>query len=546
MRDGAKIFESFNRNLIKTIKAENPKMSGPRICSLRIQNGSSNILLDSLQDDVSDDLLESKSSVGPVIYTRRAKFLDEELLLDDDPSIGLNGAIKTTSLPTASASVNTSSNGSKQTSLVVNGSGSGVLSSGNTSSGNQGTDKSRQDSSPKDVCNMSTTTSPNSSDRLCTIGEEANNLLLNTKITSTGVPNKPRLDINVNKLEGLDLNSKKSCTQSSSISSEIDIQESVMLRRQQLSRVAEWVQNNSKIGNTENMSNTESDSENLAIASAASLTLVDNINNNASSNGISTLDPKGNCNETKPVASDIKISRSSSNSAMAQQILSDNLLSNSNTLNNNHIISGNNNNMTPNSFAQANSTNPVHLRGYTHANLKAAIMSNAAQLNYNNKIHGTYHGNVSNRTMYGSGGFPRGSKASLQEYSRQVDDSKVLLEQPTRQNLECDLDDSNSVDIAQMEYNVKQFLLKQNEWSSLSRRMSSSTTSGTVEPTVQHQRHHQQPVVEEPLQRTVSVNSRNHDGGGMKGSFPGTAVQQTTQFHMNKYPINPHRTETNL
>ncbi|EAT43457.1 AAEL005105-PA [Aedes aegypti] len=498
VRDGAKIFESFNRNLIKTIKAENPKMSGPRICSLRIQNGSSNILLDSLQDDVVDDLLESKSSVGPVIYTRRAKFLDEELLLDDDPSIGLNGAIKTTSLPTASASVNNSSNGSKQTSMIVNGSGSGVLSSGHGSGDNQGTDKSRQDSSPKDVCNMSTTTSPNSSDRLCTIGEEVNNLLLNTKITSGLIPNKPRPDINVNKLEGLDLNSKKSCTQSSSISSEIDIQESVMLRRQQLSRVAEWVQNNSKIGNTEHMSNTESDSENLALASAASLTLVDNLNNNASNNGISTRDPKGNFIDAKPIASDIKMSRSSSNSAMAQQISSDNVLSNSNTLNNNHIISSNNN-MNTNSFAQANSTNAAPIRGYSHSSLKAAIMSNAAQLNFNNNNHPTYHGNLSNRAMYGSVGLNR-------ECSRLVDDKKVLLEQHERQILDCDLDDSNSVDIAQMEYNVKQFLLKQNEWSSLSRRMSSSTASGTVEPTAQHQRHHhqQQPVVEEPLQRTVS------------------------------------------
>ncbi|XP_062543881.1 putative uncharacterized protein DDB_G0282133 isoform X3 [Armigeres subalbatus] len=537
-RDGAKIFESFNRNLIKTIKAENPKMSGPRICSLRIQNGSSNILLDSLQDDIVDDLLESKSSVGPVIYTRRAKFLDEELLLDDDPSIGLNGAIKTTSLPTASTSVNNSSNSSKQTSMVVNGSGSGVLSSGHGSGGNQGTDQSRQDSSPKDVCNMSTTTSPNSSDRLCTIGEEVNNLLLNTKITSNLAPSKPRLDINVNKLEGLDLNSKKSCTQSSSISSEIDIQESVMLRRQQLSRVAEWVQNNSKIGNTENMSNTESDSENLALASAASLTLVDSINNNnAPCNGISTLESKGNCIETKPVASDMKISRSSSNSAMAQHILSDNVLSNSNAFNNNHIINSNNNKNT-NSFAQANSTNASTVRGYSHSSLKAVIASNATQLNFTNNNHGTYHGNLSNIPTFSSGALTR---------PRQPDDIKALLEQPLRHNLECDLDDGNSVDIAQMEYNVKQFLLKQNEWSSMSRRMSSSTTSGTVDSTAHRQQNppQQQPVVEEPLQRILSVNSRSNDGG-LKGSFPGTAVQQTTQFHMNKYPINPHRTETNL
>lgn len=36
-------------------------------------------------------------------------------------------------------------------------------------------------------------------------------------------------------------------TQSSSLSSDIDLQETALLRRQQLTRVAEWVQNNSKI-----------------------------------------------------------------------------------------------------------------------------------------------------------------------------------------------------------------------------------------------------------------------------------------------------------
>ncbi|XP_065089747.1 uncharacterized protein DDB_G0283357 isoform X2 [Ochlerotatus camptorhynchus] len=538
-RDGAKIFESFNRNLIKTIKAENPKMSGPRICALRIQNGSSNILLDSMQDDVVDDLLDTKSSTGPVIYTRRSKFLDEELLLDDDPSIGLNGAIKTTSLPTASTSVNnSSSNGSKQTSMIANGSGSGVLSSGHGSGGNQGADTSHQDSSSKDVCNMSTTTSPNSSDRLCTIGEEVSNLLLNTKIISTIAPTKLRPDISVNKLDGIDLNSKKSCTQSSSISSEIDIQESAMLRRQQLSRVAEWVQNNSKIGHPENLSNIESDNENLALASTTPLTLVDSINNNnAPSNGIATLDPKGNSNsDTKLVASDMKISRSNSNNATAQPILSDNVLSNSNSFNNNHIVSSNNNNN--NTFAQANNNNGSVMRTFGHASLKA-------QLDFNSNNHSAYHGNISNRAIYGSGGTTtRGSKLSLLECSRQIEELKMLPEHPLRPNQGCDLDDSSSVDIAQMEYNVKQFLLKQNEWSSISRRLSSSNTSGINEPQ-QHQQL-QSVVVDEPGKKNVSANGRSSEGG-VKGSFPGTAVQQTSsQFHMNKYPINPHRTETNL
>ncbi|XP_067643539.1 serine-rich adhesin for platelets [Eurosta solidaginis] len=75
--EGAKMFETFNRNLIKTIKAENPKHRGPRLCAMRIQqNGQSNILLDNI---------ESMEAVTPIIYKRRERLLDEEL--DDTKDI---------------------------------------------------------------------------------------------------------------------------------------------------------------------------------------------------------------------------------------------------------------------------------------------------------------------------------------------------------------------------------------------------------------------------------------------------------------------------
>lgn len=48
-------------------------MSGPRLCAMRIQNGSSNILLDNI---------ESESC--PILYTQRCRFLDEELNEDKD------------------------------------------------------------------------------------------------------------------------------------------------------------------------------------------------------------------------------------------------------------------------------------------------------------------------------------------------------------------------------------------------------------------------------------------------------------------------------
>ncbi|XP_053683164.1 putative uncharacterized protein DDB_G0277255 [Sabethes cyaneus] len=540
-RDGARIFENFNRNLIKTIKAENPKMSGPRICALRIQNGSSNILLDSLQDDDAADstehLLDTKLT-APVIYTRRAKFLDEELLLDDDPSIGLNGAIKTTSLPTASSNSVTNV-GTIGESKAVTSTGNGTSGEGVGTEGKNYSEKmTGNDNTSKDICNMSTTTSPHSSDRLCTIGEEVNNLLLNTKISSNVIANKTRLDINVNKLDGIDITSKKSCTQSSSISSEIDIQESAMLRRQQLSRVAEWVQNNSKLSNPENLSNTESDSENLALASSTSLIIADSLNNNGPSKGMQIVDTKGvHNNDSKLVTA--KISHSTNSINLAQPAPIDIIVSHSNSYNNNYILTGNNSNSNittasiNNTFAQANSINiteAASIRGRSLASFKPAAAS-AAYLDYN-----------SNNQLLDS-------KLSLLDCSRQQQQQQHHEEALFEQNRDECQDDSSSVDLAQMEYNVKQFLLKQNEWSSITRRLSSSGVAGNTD---QQQQPHAAPIVDEPLKKpnVTAIQARHQltstSNGVSKGNFPGTAVAQTAQFHLNKYTINPHRTETNL
>ena len=51
------------------LQADNPKISGPRLCALRIQNGTSNILLDNIES----------TEASPVVYRRRSRFLDEEL-----------------------------------------------------------------------------------------------------------------------------------------------------------------------------------------------------------------------------------------------------------------------------------------------------------------------------------------------------------------------------------------------------------------------------------------------------------------------------------
>uniref|UniRef100_A0A182T851 Uncharacterized protein n=1 Tax=Anopheles maculatus TaxID=74869 RepID=A0A182T851_9DIPT len=299
--------------------------------------------------------------------TRRAKFLDEELLLDDDPSIGLNGAIKTTNLPTATSSADSIPPAGFNKTMVtpnkssmtggVGGPGTAVGATGDAGTDGHGNlisgtinrvdegggvganDEGTDPGGSKQVCNMSTTTSPHSSDRLCTIGEEVSNLLINTKLGSSALP-KPRLDINVNKLEGIDVTSKKSCTQSSSISSEIDIQETAILRRQQLSRVAEWVQNNSKLGNADPLSNTESDNE-----PTAGVAISDSLNNNATtagagkasirpsvlagSKGASGVGVAG-CENKQPTASDMKVGRHLH--SYGASIGSSNLLNNNNGL----------------------------------------------------------------------------------------------------------------------------------------------------------------------------------------------------------------------
>ncbi|XP_049298225.1 uncharacterized protein LOC125771550 [Anopheles funestus] len=552
-KDGAKMFEIFNRNLIKTIKAENPKMSGPRICALRIQNGSSNILLDNLVDD-SLEGLDSKPPT-PVMYTRRAKFLDEELLLDDDPSIGLNGAIKTTNLPTATSSADSippagfnktmvTPNKTAMTGGAAQGAGttgevgtdghgnliSGTINRVDEGGGGGGVDEDGVGpGGNKQVCNMSTTTSPHSSDRLCTIGEEVSNLLINTKLGSAALP-KPRLDINVNKLDGIDVTSKKSCTQSSSISSEIDIQESAILRRQQLSRVAEWVQNNSKLGNAEPLSNTESDNE-----PTAGLAITDSLNNNATTTGaakaslrtsvLGGISTSGEGKQQPPTASDMKVAR---------HLHSYGSTVGSNLLNNNGIGTAG---YASTSFAQHIGTSASKLgggvkHGYNN-NLSSTLSSTAGPsvLDYNSN-------STTVSTGAGLGAIRKGGSTMHRDSAL----TECLMDEESRLSVEADPvdpdDDSSSVDLAQMEYNVKQFLLKQNEWSTMHTRRQSLISSSAS-----------------------SVKGRGEDAvrpvrDPCKGLFPGMAVaQQTAPYstsggntygNSHKYPINPHRTETNL
>ncbi|CAO1371023.1 unnamed protein product [Diamesa serratosioi] len=326
-KEGAKLFESFNRNLIKTIKAENPKKSGPRICALRIQNGSNNILLDNAQGEVR-----------PVIYTRRTRLLDEEL--DDDKDI------TTGNIPINSASSQLS-----------------ILMSSNSNQSN--------------------------------VGGDAPPISLNKtdseKFSGVGV--------------GVGDLSKNSGTQSSSISSEIDHAESVMLRRQQLSRVAEWVQNSSKLVTTTDI--VKPNETNILDSSCliGDTQINDSINNNKSNNNNNN-----------------NINQVDSNAINAQ------LITNQGCASMMYKQSNNNNN-----------------------NNKTLISQDFAQVN--------------NLVDIG-------------------DDEMLVPLQNDLNNNTQGMCGGDNLDLAQMEYNVKQFLLKQNEWSinkqpntSSKQSMSSSITS---------------------------------------------------------------------
>ncbi|KAH8379307.1 hypothetical protein KR009_004134, partial [Drosophila setifemur] len=174
--EGAKMFETFNRNLIKTIKAENPKHRGPRLCAMRIQqNGQSNILLDNL---------ESIETYTPVIYKRRERLLDEELNDGKD--------IITSKESNAAAAVEAW----------------------------QGSAAPHENVVLQPVLEPQVEASQE--------GDKAEIKPADTVATNP-VTNSPKHSAN-----------------SSSISDVIDYQESVLLRRQQLSRVAEWVQHNTQ------------------------------------------------------------------------------------------------------------------------------------------------------------------------------------------------------------------------------------------------------------------------------------------------------------
>ncbi|XP_033157855.1 uncharacterized protein LOC117139565 isoform X2 [Drosophila mauritiana] len=429
--EGAKMFETFNRNLIKTIKAENPKYRGPRLCAMRIQqNGQSNILLDNL---------ESIETYTPVIYKRREKLLDEEL--NDGKDI-------------------ITSKESNAQSVVEAWQGPAA---------------------PHENVALQPVLEP----------QVENAELEQVEIKSGDQAANPGV------------NSPKHSANSSSISDAIDYQESVLLRRQQLSRVAEWVQHNTQ----------QLEQRNLQQAPPTS----DSNSGTERQSSYSTLDRMDSISIEK-------LSMDSGYKTTPQQ------------LTNGYPEKSTEDSLSPKTDITSNSL-PENPSATVVPPKKTEMCT-------------TYYRRTSRSGLPVAYTTIAGAPADSSppgESTSSVSEALICPEQPTCDILNYkyypnDTDKTRSVqaelhtttqnvDIAQMEYNVKQFLLKQNEWS-----MNGGASGAGPGAVLQGS------GAARMLQRRIlgpGVGER------VRMATPGGAVA-TKSTSQSSNILTPHRTETNL
>ncbi|XP_020800021.1 uncharacterized protein LOC110177580 isoform X2 [Drosophila serrata] len=375
--EGAKMFETFNRNLIKTIKAENPKYRGPRLCAMRIQqNGQSNILLDNL---------ESIETYTPVIYKRREKLLDEELNDGKD--------IITSKESNAQAAVEAW----------------------------QGPAVPHENVALQPVLEPQVETAEDEKEEIKAGGE----------VPAAG-------------------NSPKHSANSSSISDAIDYQESVLLRRQQLSRVAEWVQHNTQQLEQRNLqqppaATSDSNSGTERQSSYSTLDRMDSIS-------IEKLSMDSGYKTTPQQLTNGYPEKSTEDSLSPKTDITSNSLQQETTVP-----------PAPSSSSKKTEMCTTYYRRTTRSGLPVAYTT------------------TTTAAATSVGGVSSAVGVTLEESTSSGSDALICPEQPTCDILNYkyypnDTDKTRSVqaelhtttqnvDIAQMEYNVKQFLLKQNEWS---------------------------------------------------------------------------------
>lgn len=367
-------------------------MSGPRLCALRIPNGSSNILLDNIENS------ESK----PVIYTRRSRFMDEEL--DEHKDI-----VTTQSHKYLSNDGTHERRPQKISMLMTDGCVNNTNSTSTIDSNAPGNENEKIcfESYANDVCN--------------------------------GIDRKPS---NLNLSNEFQRDNMYLCDEMAAVIAvhkmvdETDVQhhdETTMLRRQQLSRVAEWVQNNSTL--EEHVADYADSTDALSTPSNYK------INISRTNNGI------GSCSIDRELKSLASINRINNNSTNVMP-----------------TMNANQKRIERLSIGSAGSVNVNEISRNDFAQQTVALN------NLNNNIN------------------------SNSNHLNSPSSTSVVVTGATA-----------TVDLAQMEYNVKQFLLKQNEWS----------TTGSPSP--------------------------YQSGGRSNGSMT------TSQLSSNTDSLrNPNRTETNL
>lgn len=466
------------------------------------------------------DNIDCLETTKPIVYKRRSKLLDEEL--DDTKDIITSESSTPFKLPELLQGHNAQTSNTETVSISKN--------------STEETESERKELPKPDICvNLFDNKEINST--VENIGQNTINLqndMLLVDVTEKqqeqkqSVANKEELtDIKTDLIE-IEKSKEviyatvnkcpKNISESLSIvaarSEVIELHDDAILRRQQLNRVAEWVQNNTqqlekqpKVINNSCSSHTPD-----------ALTIIDN--NSASYCLLDNMD----------AVSIEKLSLDSGYKTTPQATIDATNKSTEDSLSPKTDTASLNNNIECNQRQFENSSVLTSYRRTTRSGLPVAVVD--AEPNQNSEQ-------------------PSCDILNYKYYPSENDKTHAVHAElhTTTQN----------VDIAQMEYNVKQFLLKQNEWSihCNNNKLSSATTAHKSFTTSNQLK---QQNANKPLKLFTSLS-----GPGMGERIrkaPGGAVFSTNNnngngiLKMNKeYPTNtsslalqslPHRTETNL
>ncbi|XP_037932137.1 uncharacterized protein DDB_G0288805-like [Teleopsis dalmanni] len=497
--EGAKMFENFNRNLIKTIKAENPKYRGPRLCAMRIQqNGQSNILLDNI---------ESMEAVTPIIYRRRERLLDEELddtkdiitsnstrCLPNVDKLDLIESVEKCSNsgtgeildPICALSVTNDLSTSECKAIMCNNNevihvagcngetkGGGLLDEINSPSliVTNVDSQIEQKTGKTDIEMYKDIKSNLSTDKCAELKQEiglANLVDLTSELQQQLDKTSSSFEILQNEPSSKNSLNSKSCTQSSSVSDVIDFQESVILRRQQLSRVAEWVQNNTQqLEQQQQVINAMNHCDSSGTDRQSSFSTIDQLDSvsmeklSMDSGYKTTPQPQTN-------------GYSDNQQDETNKSTEDSLSPKTEPVNNHTNINNNINKMQqtpPLQYQQQQQQQQQPLINTAHTFYRRTTRS-GLPVAYTTSDLITHNGSTCNSNTPTLPEQPTCDILNYKYYPSETDKTRAIKAElhTTTQN----------VDIAQMEYNVKQFLLKQNEWSMHCSRTNNSNSTGTI------------------------------------------------------------------